>query len=890
MSSSESRSRSSSKNLVISSVAVNEASYGDNSHFVLDCCIRNKNCSPINSLALIDSGASAYGFIDSKFAQLNNLKKIPLVKPRSLKVFDGTESASGQISHMAQVTLDIDGHSEIILLFITKLAYFDMVLGLPWLQYHNPKINWNDRILQFSHPKCREHSKFFPVTSRAISAQRIDKKRFPCQPLNSIDQMRFENCNIDVFEQAVCKSENTVFAVSIEDIKEHLKEKPYMDPASKLPKIYHEYLPVFSKEEADKLPPHRPSDHRIILKPGSEAPWGPFYGMSREELEVLKKYIKENLEKGFIRPSSSPASSPVLFVKKPGGGLRFCVDYRALNNLTIKNRYPIPRIRETLTLLGKAKIYSKLDVISAFNRMRIAQGDEHLTAFRTRFGLYEYLVMPFGLANAPSSFQNYINDTLRGYLDEFCTAYIDDILIFSESIEKHKEHVKKVLQRLLDAGLQIDIRKCEFHVQSVKFLGMVVTTHGIKMDPSKLDVIKNWPVPCNMKDISRFIGFLNFYRRFINGFGSIVMPITDLLKKEKPFTWGKEQDLAFKNIKEKFQQDVILQHFNWDRPARLETDASDRGTGGVLLQPDDTGNWKPVAFFSKKMSPAESNYEIYDKELLAIVQAFEEWRPELEGSPDSVEVVTDHKALEYFMKSRLLSRRQARWSEFLSRFNFKICYRPGVCNDSADALSRPAGEPDPSLKKFLEQQVLKPENLSPGMKTEIILANNLETKDEIPQALTSEIETSSSQSSSSQYRSPTLIERIRNALLSDSSLKAVIEALGSRSTSRVSKFTLAECRWENELLLYRGSIVVPQCENDKTLTTEIIQSHHEPPASGHQGAAATYSAILRGYFWHGMLQQNKKYVRNCHTCSRTKPFRDGPQGLLRPLPVAKERW
>ena len=654
-------------------MAVNEETFGSNSHLVLDCIIRNKNITHINALALIDSGASAYGFVDAKFAQLHKLKTIPLSKPRSLKVFDGTESASGKISQMAQITLEIEGHTEEILLFITSLAYFDIVLGLPWLQYHNPKICLSEGVLQFTHPRCQKHSALFPVSAHAIPIDQINKRIIASRPTHPPKTpVSIENCEIDYFEDLGNRNDHKVFSVSIEDIREALREKSPVDPAVKLPSIYHEFLPVFSKEEADKLPPHRPSDHQIILKPGCEAPWGPLYGMSREELEVLKKYVKENLEKGFIRPSSSPASSPVLFVKKPGGGLRFCVDYRALNELTIKNRYPIPRIRETLTLLGKAKIYSKLDVISAFNRMRIAEGNEHLIAFRTRFGLYEYLVMPFGLANAPSSFQNYINDALKGYLDEFCTAYIDDILIFSDSLEEHQVHVKKVLQRLLDAGLQIDIKKCEFHVQSVKFLGMIVTTSGIKMDPSKLEVIQNWQTPTNSKDVSRFIGFVNFYRRFIKGFGSIVMPMTDLMKKDKTFLWGSEQESAFKTIKRKFQDDVVLQHFNWERPARLETDASDRGTGGVLLQPDDTGNWKPVAFFSRKMSPAESNYEIYDKELLAIVQAFEEWRPELEGSPDSVEVVTDHKALEYFMKSRLLSRRQARWSEFLSRFNFKI--------------------------------------------------------------------------------------------------------------------------------------------------------------------------------------------------------------------------
>lgn len=249
----------------------------------------------------------------------------------------------------------------------------------------------------------------------------------------------------------------------------------------------------------------------------------------------------------------------------------------------------------------------------------------------------------------------------------------------------------------------------------MKFLGVIITTDGIKMDPSKLESVEKWPVPSTVKEIQRFIGFVNFYRRFIKNFGSIVMPLTDLIKNNTPFVWGPKQEEAFKNIKEKFKEDVVLRHFNWDLPARLETDASDRGTGGVLLQPDDKGNWKPVAFFSRKMSPAESNYEIYDKELLAIVQAFEEWRPELEGSSEPIEVITDHKALEYFMKSRLLSRRQARWSEFLSRFHFKICYRPGTQNGIADVLSRPIGEDDSLSKNYLTQRVLKPHNLSPGM-------------------------------------------------------------------------------------------------------------------------------------------------------------------------------
>jgi len=213
--------------------------------------------------------------------------------------------------------------------------------------------------------------------------------------------------------------------------------------------------------------------------------------MSRDELLVLKKYLEDHLKKGFVRASSSPISSPVLFVKKPGGGLRLCVDYRALNALSTKNQYPLPLIRETLDRMAKAKYFTKLDIIAAFNRIRVAKGDEYKTAFRTRYGLFEYLVMPFGLTGAPSTFQHYINDSLREYLDIFCTAYLDDVLIYSDSLEEHKKHVKLVLQALRKAGLQVEIEKCEFHTQETRYLGLIIGTKSIQIDLKKVEIIKN---------------------------------------------------------------------------------------------------------------------------------------------------------------------------------------------------------------------------------------------------------------------------------------------------------------------------------------------------------------------------------------------------------------
>jgi hypothetical protein len=308
--------------------------------------------------------------------------------------------------------------------------------------------------------------------------------------------------------------------------------------------------------------------------------------MSRDELRVLKKYLEDNLTKGFIRASSSPVSSPVLFVRKPGGGLRLCVDYRRLNAITVKNRYPIPLIQETLMQLSRAKYYTKLDIIAAFNRLRIAEGDEYLTAFKTRFGLFEYLVMPFGLANAPSTFQHYVNDVLRPFLDISCTAYLDDILVYSKTLKEHKEHVRSVLQALQEAGLQLDVDKCEFHKTEVLYLGIIVSTEGIRMDPAKVAAVRDWERPRNVKDVRAFLGFANFYRRFVANFSRTVSPLVALTKKDALFIFDHNCQDAFRNLKEAFTTAPALQHFDPDQACVVEADSSDYVSAGILSQHD----------------------------------------------------------------------------------------------------------------------------------------------------------------------------------------------------------------------------------------------------------------------------------------------------------------
>ena len=272
---------------------------------------------------------------------------------------------------------------------------------------------------------------------------------------------------------------------------------------------------MFSKNKAHEFPPNRgPLDHHIHLEEGSKPIFDPIYNLSETELQVLKEYIDENLQKRFIHPSTSPFGAPVLFIKKPDGSLRLCVDYRALNSMTIKNRYPLPLISELLDRMKGAKYFTKIDVRDAFNHLCIALGHEFKTAFCTRYGHFEYLVMPFGLTGAPGTFQSYINDIIRDCLDRFAIAYMDDILIYSNSLQEHILHVQTVLQKLLSVGLYTKLEKCEFHIQKVSFLGFIISSEGISMDPERICTVAEWPVPESVLDIQVFLGFSNFYRHF----------------------------------------------------------------------------------------------------------------------------------------------------------------------------------------------------------------------------------------------------------------------------------------------------------------------------------------------------------------------------------------
>ena len=468
-----------------------------------------------------------------------------------------------------------------------------------------------------------------------------------------------------------------------------------------LPTYLRDYEDVFSAENAGLLPSHGKLDHAIDLHDDKEPPYGPLYNLSQNELQVLRSYLDESGRKGWIRRSTSPAGAPVLFVPKKDGGLRLCVDYRGLNSITIKNRHALPLISETLDRLVGARIYTKLDLKDAYHRIRIKAGDEWKTAFRTRYGHFEYLVMPFGLSNAPATFQAYISQALVGLVDTICVIYLDDILIYSEDEALHQRHVKQVLDRLRQYKLYCNLKKCQFGIDSVEFLGFVVGTQGISMEPSRIDTITDWQAPTTFKELQQFLGFANFYRRFIYSYSKVVKPMTDLLKgmpagvKTGPFTFPPRALAAFKELKETFVTAPVLAHFDPSKRIRVEADASGFAVAAILSQQEDVqpsstkAHWRPVAFFLRKMIDAETRYETHDGELLAIVAAFRQWRHYLEGSQHPIVVRTDHDGLKFFLTKKELNRRQARWAKKLAAFDFMIEYRAGKTNPANGPSRRP---------------------------------------------------------------------------------------------------------------------------------------------------------------------------------------------------------
>jgi hypothetical protein len=802
----------------------------------------------VRTQALVDSGAQK-SFIDEAFLNKHHIPTTPLSYPVQLNMADGNPSQSGPVVSEARVQLTIaERHHESLALKVTRLINHPVILGIDWLQKHNPAINWKQHVVSFRDDFCNKH-----CVEQCPVRPSLDLSYLSClsRPELTSDELPeptaddYYLCQIFLANLSMQSK-----SLSVSPVNSHVSLLlQQMETKPTLPEMYSAFESVFEDREPGILPPHRPFDHAIPLEPDAKAPFGPLYTLSQKELESLREYIDDNLKKGFIRRSESPAGAPVLFVPKKDGSLRLCVDYRALNKVTIKNRCPLPLISETLDRLRTAKYFTKLDLKGAYNLVRVAEGDEWKTAFRTRYGHFEYLVMPFGLTNAPATFQAFLNDVLRDSLDTFVVIYLDDILIYSDTLEEHYEHVRSVLQRLKDADLQVKLEKCQFHVQTVEFLGYVISPEGISMDPAKIEAILSWPVPTSVRDIQVFLGFANFYRRFIRNFSRVVAPITRLLKKDVPFAWDQQAQGAFDELRKAFTAEPILCHFDPSKACFLEPDASKTALGAVCSQPDDNGVLHPVAFYSRSLTAPERNYHVHDTELLAAIEGLEHWRHYFAYSPFPATILTDHKNLEYFSEKRMLSDRQVRYAERLSKFNVKIVYRPGVNNGAADALSR-VHPPEGGEGAVHAALLPKPETL--------VLAP-MHTPVDPP-------------------ADRDIITRIKAAYLGDEHTRVLLEDPGSDDP----QYTLLD-----GLLYYQGLIMVP---DDPDIKRDILYQCHDAPMAGHYGVHKTFELVSRTYHWQGLRKYVKRYVTSCHTCQRNKTVLHKPYGLLQPLPVPEVPW
>lgn len=762
---------------------------------------------------LLDSGAS-HNFVSLKYVQRQHLPVGTARRARTVRLADGSERSSRlrvfgarlqlghHVEHRDFTVMPLDGHD------------FDVILGMPWLKAVNPCINWQARTVTLPSQGGQ------PTTTLQFIKQKQLKRELRKGALQSIYVLR------RVLEPDDDEGD-TPSSLS--------QEKSTAETC----RVLSEFSDVFS-EELQK-PPERSVDHRITLVPGSVPPCRPTYRMSPTENDEVKRQLDTLLASGVIRPSTSAFGAPVLLTKKKDGTWRFCVDFRALNAITVKDKYPLPRIDELFDRLQGAKYFSKLDLLSGYWQIRNAQEDIHKTAFRTRYGSYEWLVLPMGLTNAPATFMRLMNDIFRPYLDKFVVVFLDDILIYSRTLAEHRQHVRMVLDTLRKHQLYAKERKCEFFKDHVEFLGHRIDRDGVHMMSDKVKAIRDWPTPKSADEVRCFLGLAGYYRKFIKGFSMLASPLTDLLKKDTQFEWNERRQQAFRKLIDAITTAPTLILPDPSRPYVVTADGCGHGIGASLMQDHGKG-LQPIAFMSKKLSAAEMKYENHERELLALHRALKEWRHYLYGSHFVLK--TDHKNLVWLVKQKSLNQRQLHWLQYFQDFGgvLPIEHVEGRLNRVADALSRrPDYKPTTSGDK----------------------SSSADLQLNVSEAVESHT---------------SLLDDIRAALPAD---PATLDIL--RHPQRHPKFTVRDgfIYWK------RTRVYVPA---DDHLKAQIMHECHDAPTRGHLGTTKTMHAVTRSFYWPDMQAFIKNYVRTCKSCQANKPSLQLPAGLLQSLPIPDGPW
>lgn len=582
------------------------------------------------------------------------------------------------------------------------------------------------------------------------------------------------------------------------------------------------------------------SDHGPIAVPP--------YRLSPPQQLALKKELQTMIKDEIIEECDSPWAAPVVLVKKKDGGVRVCVDYRKLNAITTTDCYPLPRMDDLLHAAKRTPCMSTLDLRAGYWQIPVRFEDRDKTAFVTPSGTFRFLRMPFGLRNAPATFQRLMDRLRTGLGERNVLAYLDDLIVLSPDFEAHLDDLKAVFTRIGQFGLRMNRQKCFFCCPQVKYLGHILTAQGIQPDPEKTAAIQNLPAPRNLKTLLSFIQTCSWYRRFISNFATVAEPLTRLTKKKATWTWGSEQAEAFEKLKEKLTNEPILQQADMHKPYTLRTDASGYALGGVLLQ-GEKENEHPVEYASRLLTPAERNYSTTEREALAVVWAVNKFRGYIEGS--EVTIASDHQPLRWLMTLKSPSGRLARWALVLQSFNLRIQYIPGKSNTLADLLSRPSPQPD---------------DLSETTSDLGIVSVDLPTRG---------------------------AAETRKQQLRDEEIRDIIACFeGQNDDAAFARWTARGYIMANGVL-YRfhpeaeteeAQLVVPAHERK-----EILRAYHDDPTAGHYGVERTLRKIRDRYFWPGMYRDVAAHIKACAACQRYKPANLKPAGLVQ-TPAMRQRF
>jgi hypothetical protein len=789
---------------------------------------------------MLDSGAEE-NFLSHEFAVRNHIG----IKPCKLTVNMADGSSQMKVTGTADVHVSIGQYGGKVRCIVVDLpSDFDLILGEPWLKKHKAELRYatstvvlrkgKRKIKLSAVPKEKPPRKSLPLLARFLSAIQVKRALKNRERVFLVHLTKIEDGGLQIYQHN-------------------------LDPEGLTEEYLEKYKDVFPGDLPKGLPPKRKVVHTIPTQEGVAPPARPMYRLSPLEYEEMKRTVQELLDKGYIEPSCSPYAAPILFVAKKDSSLRMVCDFRALNKQTIKSKWPMARADDLFDKLSGATVFSALDLASGYHQVRIADEDVPKTAFRTPLGLVQWRVLPFGLSNAPATFSSVLAEVFGPAFSSFTCVYLDDILVFSKSVEEHTKHLKMVLDRLREYKLYAKLSKCSFFQKEVHFLGHVVRAGEIAMDPAKIQSVQNWPAPKDVHQLRSFLGLANYFRRFIKSFAHITAPLNELTHKEVQFNWSEQHDAAFNQVKVALTTAPCLalpdfEAARTDKPFVVTTDASDFGIGAILTQDN-----KPVAFESRKLTSFERTWTTTEKEMLGIIHALTTWRCYLEGLRFTV--YTDHKPNETFAdKPQLSSRRQGRWAQVLALFDCEIKYKPGT-NNMADPLSR-----HPLLLSLLALRQ------SPRLAQQKAGSQALPLQHQQPVELL-----------------PTDAPQVPH--LASDTIQGMCMAGYQKDPwfANVANTRALACR---NGLWYKGTqIVVPDAETEgKQLRQHLISQYHDTLWSGHLGITKTLKALQIHFWWPRMNKQVTQYVRTCVSCQRNKPTNMLPAGLLQPLAIPNSKW